>query len=340
MMTIKKDLHVILCRTDGIGDVVLSLPIAGIIKENCPFGWVTFIGRSYTKPVIDCCKAVDEFYDFDELNDKIIASWQADAAILLFPDRRLAKMLSLAHVPVRIGTSHRWYNWIYCTVKVPFSRRNSDLHEAQLNTKLLAPIGLDADFTKEGLSTFYHFERPFVQFPLLDYVKSSSLYTLIMHPKSKGSAREWPLTRYYELALQLADYSIQVIITGTEAESQLIKDDCPQLLSLPNVIDATGKLNLIELIALISSADGLIACSTGPLHIAAMCDIYAIGLYPAKRPMHPGRWAPLGQQAEYLVLDKNCKSCPESTACACLASISVQEVKAHILGNMTSKRKR
>jgi ADP-heptose:LPS heptosyltransferase len=44
----------------------------------------------------------------------------------------------------------------------------------------------------------------------------------------------------------------------------------------------------------------LVAASTGPLHIASAVGIHAIGLYPSKRPMHPGRWMPLGGNASYL----------------------------------------
>lgn len=39
--------------------------------------------------------------------------------------------------PARNGTSHRWWNWFTCNERVDFSRKRSDLHEAQLNIKLL-----------------------------------------------------------------------------------------------------------------------------------------------------------------------------------------------------------
>jgi heptosyltransferase-3 len=57
---------------------------------------------------------------------------------------------------------------------------------------------------------------------------------------------------------------------------------------------------LDELIAFIFNADGLLASGTGPLHLAAASGIHALGLFPPSRPIHPGRWAPLGKKAEYL----------------------------------------
>jgi ADP-heptose:LPS heptosyltransferase len=64
---------------------------------------------------------------------------------------------------------------------------------------------------------------------------------------------------------------------------------------LAHVHDITGKLSLHELIAFISSCQLIVAASTGPLHIAAGTGVHAVGLYPCEKPMHAGRWAPLGK---------------------------------------------
>ena len=86
-----------------------------------------------------------------------------------------------------------------------------------------------------------------------------------------------------------------VYVTGTEKEGKLLKD-------LPigeheNVYDMTGKMSLAQLISFISRCDGLVAASTGPLHIGAALGVKAVGLYPPIRPIHPGRWGAIGRQA-------------------------------------------
>src|SRR5690606_29135082 len=67
------------------------------------------------------------------------------------------------------------------------------------------------------------------------------------------------------------------------------------------VVDISGMMNLSQFLAFIQQSDGLLACSTGPLHLAAALGKAAIGLYPPERPVHPGRWAPLGKNAKVLV---------------------------------------
>jgi heptosyltransferase-3 len=53
-------------RTDAIGDVVLTLPIAGWLKQQHPGCRVVLIGRAYTAAVAAACPWVDEFLNYDE----------------------------------------------------------------------------------------------------------------------------------------------------------------------------------------------------------------------------------------------------------------------------------
>ena len=87
-----------------------------------------------------------------------------------------------------------------------------------------------------------------------------------------------------------------------------------------------GKLSLDELIAFILACDGLVAASTGPLHIAAALGKRAIGLFSARKPIHPGRWAPLGIQSESLVFDQDCVKCRKKEHCDCINKIPVEHI--------------
>jgi heptosyltransferase III len=92
-----------------------------------------------------------------------------------------------------------------------------------------------------------------------------------------------------------------------------------------HVHDVTGTTSLAELLALIDASDGFIAASTGPLHCAAALGVPTLGLFSPRRPIHPGRWAPIGARAELLV------GTPGADARAELASIPVQDVVGRVL---------
>jgi heptosyltransferase-3 len=138
---------IIISRTDSIGDVVLTLPMAGIIKQFLPQSNIIFLGRNYTKDVIALSEHVDEFVSYDDIlklnpNEQIDAFKKLNAThiIHVFPVKEIAHLAKKAGIAHRIGTTNRLWHWFTCNVRIKLSRKNSDLHEAQLNTKLLAPI--------------------------------------------------------------------------------------------------------------------------------------------------------------------------------------------------------
>lgn len=312
--------HIILCRTDNIGDVILSLPVAGYLKKIFPNIKISFLGKSYTRPIIEACEHIDEFIDREEiLVSKVLT---ADAILFLYPDKAIAKLASKNRIAKRVGTANRWYHWLYINKKIFFSRKKSNLHEGQLNFKLLEGIGVSHSPTLEEITKLYGLVAPKIEFSEL---KDTSRKHIILHPKSKGSAREWPIANYETLANLLVAKGCEVWVTGTIPEGNLIKQQAPNFFDAPHIHDVSGQLTLTQLISFISKADGLVACSTGPLHIAAALNKIAVGLYPPRKPIHPGRWAAIGTNVAILVIDKNCMGC-EPSGCSCIEAISVNKV--------------
>lgn len=322
--------HIVISRTDAIGDVVLTLPMAQILKELYKDVYISFIGKNYTLPILECCTYIDEVV---LENDFISGKWQPnikpDAIIFVKPEREIAKFAKKRGIKLRVGTSHRLFHFLYANKLINFSRKKSDLHEMELNFKLLKPF-TSVKFKKEDMVNQYGLQAPAISENVKGILRKTVNHTpIILHPKSRGSAREWPLEAYIELTKEISkiDPSIIFLITGTEAEGQLIRAENQALLFQPNTIDLTGQLTLTEFISLISEANGLVACSTGPLHIASALGINALGLYPPTRPMHPGRWAPVGKKAGYLVQNHPCEAnALDKHNCSCLKGISVNEV--------------
>lgn len=321
--------RVIVTRTDNLGDVILTLPLLGYLKATMPEVRIYFVGKKYTHPVIDKCIHVDKLLDREELlkDPMMLRSIHADSILFIYPDRELAKLSKKLGIKTRVATAHRWFNWIYCNYRVDFSRLRSRLHESQLNFKLLSPFKMYWDFDLKEIGGFYGLVPPLNghQGHL-----SQTHFNLILHPKSKGSAREWHLDHYYDLAQALPADRYKIYITGLQEEGDAIRSERPEIFSLPHVTDLTGKMSLDDLMSFISQADGLVACSTGVLHLAAALNKFVVGLYSPMRPIHPGRWMPIGKHANYLVINKNCSACRRSKECACVNEITAEQVKQKI----------
>lgn len=363
--------HILISRTDSIGDVILTLPLAGLLKQIFPYLRISFLGMPYTKDVIEACHHIDHFIDWQSVKNmpdkesvRLLKSLNAEVIIHVFPRKQIARLAKKAGIPIRIGASGRLYHWWNCNKITRLSRKNSNLHESLLNLKLAKPI-IGEDIINKiindesgrslvlydgntninntrlnspttGIPSLYGFSAaPYEDKTFGGFIDPACL-NIILHPRSKGSAREWGIENYSYLARKLASKRIntangillcKVFITGTKAEGEMLKEEGFFELAGPEVINMTGHFNLTDFIQFINAADALVAGSTGPLHIASALGKITLGLYPPIRPMHPGRWAPLGVKADYLVADKVCSKCRNLSSCECMKLITPGEVQ-------------
>jgi len=333
---------IIISRTDGIGDVILALPMVGVLKELFPECKIIFLGKTYTKAIIDTCKNVDLFLAWDELEKlgeeraaEELTKLQADVILHVFPRKSIAEIAKKAQIPLRIGTSSRYYHWGTCNRLVSLSRRRSTAHEAQLNLKLLISLGAKKKYEWSEIAKYYGFSN--VK-PLSDqYLQliDKEKFNLLIHPCSKGSAREWGFRNYRKLLEILPENQFKVFISGTAEEENILRKEIFNY--FPEIIDLTGKLTLEELISFLANIDGVFAASTGPLHMGAALGKFAWGVYAPMRPIHPGRWAPIGLHASFFVKEKYCSKCRKSKRCECIESITPEEVKKKIMESVKQK---
>ena len=324
-------MRIIISRTDNIGDVVLTLPMASLLKQRYPKAQIIVLARAYVEAVVMAHPAVDEFVDWETLQTQtdadIVAAFKAlnaDIILHVFPNTRIAKCAAQAKIPLRIGTNRRWYHWLYCNRLVNFSRKNSHLHEAQLNLKLLKALHLPTDYQMSAIIALNLLrlkgDIPKNVKTLLDPNK----FNLIIHPGSNGNSKEWPLAQFQSLLQALPKDRFHIIINGSAAENERLGKTLSA--ACPEAINAMGTLSLNELIFLLSAADGLVVNSTGPLHIAAALGTKTLGLFPSNPGKSPERWGPIGMQAHYLAAPI-CIACKTKTGvCTCMQGISVEQV--------------
>jgi ADP-heptose:LPS heptosyltransferase len=323
--------HILITRTDNIGDVVLTLPLAGYLKQRFPGIRIGFLCRAYAAPMVRGCKALDYVVELEQLQDAVAEFKNSDIDTIIFakPDKRLAAAAAKAGIRNRVGTSHRWFHWLYCNRLAHFSRVKSNLHEAQLNFELLRPLGITHIPALSEIPALYQLGAPpYTGRPRL----MPDQFNIVLHPKSNGNGREWPIAHYAALAgLLQPQAGIKLWVTGTEREGQWVEQHAPGLLQMPNVGNVCGKLTLDELAAFINGADGLIASGTGPLHLSAALGKSTLGLFPPMRPIDPARWGALGAKAQVLCQPAGCGGCRNEAECACMRKITPEEVAGVVM---------
>lgn len=329
---------ILISRTDSIGDVILTIPMCIWIKKTYPASRIIFLGDKYTRPVLECVDEIDEIIEWSTLQQMpeankvdLLRCKKIDICLHVFPRKEIATLARKAKIEHRVGTSHRAFHLLTCNHRLNFSRKNSDFHEAQLNFELLRPYGIETLPSIDAITEMMqNFKVKAIELPAAiteDLQKQTK--KVILHPKSQGSAMEWPIEKYIELAETLLTKGYSVYFTGTENDGNTFRGLIP---IHENCMDTTGKMNLDQLIVFISKCDVLVACSTGPLHIAGVLNLHTIGLFSQRRPIHPGRWKALGKDVHILVNEKEDTNPKAKTDNNTLHQIEVKNVLKAIEG--------
>jgi len=327
--------RLLVSRADNIGDVLLTLPMLGYVKQRWAGVRIFFLGTDYTSPLLSFCSHIDQicswsFLENLSLTERInhLKQYDLSAVIHVLPRYPIAKTCHLAQIPLRIGTAHRWYHWLYCNHRVWFSRYHSAQHESQLNFQLLSLWGKTPKFSLQELRKYSGFSIKNSNKIWLNSKLPDPQHTrkrIVLQPMSRGHAQEWSLRNYAFLAQDLASRGFLVLFSGTEKEGRLYRPHLKRVFS-EAIIDISGKYHLNHFIQFLAEIDIMVGGSTGPLHIAAMLGKRVIGLYPSDTSMHPDRWSPLGKYVTIHTPEKSSLQQPSST----LDAISWQRVSKSI----------
>ena len=99
----------------------------------------------------------------------------------------------------------------------------------------------------------------------------------------------WSNAAFAELVRALASNE-DVVLTGGPEDRSLFAD---VLCELPaGVLDLVGRANLLELAALCRRARTMVACDTGPMHVAVASGLRVVALFG---PADPVRTGPYGE---------------------------------------------
>jgi heptosyltransferase-3 len=318
--------NILIVRTDRLGDVVLTLPMARAIKKALPNARVTFLARQYTQPIIGRCPDVNEVRIIDDKTSlwKIVRQFQqCDAAFFPSPRFPLALAAFIARVPKRIGTGYRWYSFLF-TDKIYEHRKTAEHHEAEYNLRMLASIGITANAAELPVIKLQSPEIQFVDRWIVEHLGAVNAKFAVLHITSGGSTQAWPIEKFIEVGRAIAEkYQMGIVLTGVDADAATIQAAMASM-NATNPFPFVGR-TISELAALLTRASLVIAGSTGPGHLAAALGAPTIGVFPLPRPLSKERWGFRGPQVINLS-PKPISECPNCTNCTCMERISTEDV--------------
>lgn len=308
--------RILISRTDGLGDVIATLPIAVALKQLAPQAEVAFLTTPYTAPIVRRVAEVDRVLTISKMRKglHVMRIYRPDAIIFARPDFKLALESVLARIDVRIGTGYRLYSGLF-TRWVYEHRRKGARHEAQYGVNLLSPL-----FQGE-----FSVKMPELQLSPQGQAEAARRLAesgvvgeyFVIHPGSRGSAATYSATGYGAVAQALLrEYpDLSIVITAGPGEERLarqVEQNAGASAAWGGRIAVIEDLSLDGLSELLRNARGFLGSSSGPAHLAALVHTPVVGLYPGLPPLWPARWRPLGEHVSTLVPhpdEEFCETC-------------------------------
>lgn len=331
--------NLLVVRTDRIGDVILSLPLAELIKKHFPKCKVTYLLREYTECLAHNHPFIDSILLLKEANGnplifenvKMLRKCNFDSSVIVYPTFHTALITFLSGIKNRIGTGYRSYSFLF-NHKIYEHRKHAEKHELEYNVNLLKAFGISEAVSKDKLE--FHLNISQVSKNKIENLLDGnniepSKPIIIIHPGSGGSSIDLPINSFIKLVeMILEKLDANIIITGMNSEKEI----CNQITLNNNIKNLAGLLSLSELIALIDKSAIFISNSTGPIHIAAALKKNTIGFYPKILSSSSKRWGPYSNKAQVFVPTIDCKNCTREQCerLNCMSSIKMDEVFSEV----------
>jgi heptosyltransferase-2 len=155
--------------------------------------------------------------------------------------------------------------------------------------------------------------------------KFNGKYIVFCPDAEYGSAKKWPTNKWMNLAIELSEL-YKIIIVGLDTS---ISDEFKSLES-DKIINLIGITNLVEVIEIIASSEGVVSNDSGLMHVSASLERKTIALYGSSSPIYT---PPLisKKKRDIIYKDLECSPCFKRVCPLghkkCLNDIKVDEVK-------------
>ncbi len=348
-------MNIIINRTDAIGDTLLTLPIAKLLKEkdsNVKVGVLVSSRCGDLMSLIDC---IDEYWVFDtswDLKEKwkflsqVFTGFNPDTYLYAGGSHFPSFYAWIRRIKNRAGLISKWPSFLFLNKGMRQSRSRGRDHESDYSMDLLSPLGIH--YRKE--------EREFYQAKIvLDPSERKEVWEqfkkeqgderpiVLIHPGMSGHTLNWPSSFYGQLIKELAKcypgrylYTVSYTPSDTlyikglrdylevEAKEVLEKDVC--------FYDGSRK-GLRYFTHLMAKAQLFIGPSTGTTHMANALGLKQVCFYSPIKVQSAQRWGPFKRDEQVVLLTPDVV-CEERFKCAeqacsfyqCMAKIEVVKV--------------
>ncbi|MCI0706139.1 MAG: lipopolysaccharide heptosyltransferase II [Ignavibacteriae bacterium] len=282
--------RILIVQTAFLGDVVLTLPLAQVLKEYFTSSKIDMLVVPRSADLIRTHSVLNEALVFDKYGaDRGVRGFmrlvrrlkerQYGLAVVPHRSMRSALLTFLAGIPLRIGFDKS-------TGRILFNktvRYRKDLHEVERNILLLKAIGIE--HSARVLPRLYPSESDRMKVnAILDDLELPNTRNLIaVAPGTVWNTKRWLKERYAGLAGLLANEQFDVVLVGGKEDEGLC-EDIRNMNTSSRIYNAAGKLSTLQSAELIRRCQLLVCNDSAPMHFAAAVGTPVVSIFGATVP--------------------------------------------------------
>ena len=336
---------ILIMRSDGIGDFILSLPAMDTLRRSFPGAYIVLFTSNWQEALAKKIRIFNEIIIWDNSKNYYLTcptkfkylsyrmlryiprinSLKFDLAIDYKGDLRNQIIMWLCSIRFRFGFTQRLGRFLL-THPTDYKK---GIHKSTLYWQLISPL-IDSVSMVPYNFVISKEDRQKAENFLLEEGVSEKDRIIVIHPVARWQAKTWPKEKFAKLSnLLLSLPLIKVIFIGA-------KEDLPAIIKIKNImhgkpIISAERLDFLETAAIIQRAQLFVGNDAAPMHMANILNIQSIGLFG---PTDPKTSGPQGEKS--IVIRKIAGRCPgcfknKPGKCLypqdfCMDKISVEEV--------------
>ena len=187
-----------------------------------------------------------------------------------------------------------------------------DRPEAESRLALLAELGIQPDASGEARRPTFHpteQSRRRVARRLAEsaWEEPSEGPRIVLHVGAGTPAKGWPAESWQELVGRLVvRLGARIVLVGGPRDRAVARRILGRR-AWPDLADCTGRLDVVELAALLEQADLVVGADSGPAHLAAAVGAPVVVLFSGTN--RPRQWQPCGEHVRVLQHRVDCSPC-------------------------------
>ena len=275
--------NILIIKPGAIGDVLQLTPVIRALKSKHPAAEITLlVGSAVTAELFRYNDAVSGTIVYDKRG--------AHKSFMSFI--RLWKQLRAAKFDLVINFQRsNFRTWLLasaafpCRILVYHKARDRTVHAVVNYLETLAPLGISSTDLELELSPGP--EAKAFAGNLLSAFKASNRPLIALNPGASHPIKQWGTDQFAALADILSkELSANIIIVGGLDDIPLSEEIAQHTSSRPLLL--AGKLDLLQLGAVLEQCDILVSGDTGPMHVATAVGTRVAGLFGSTDPARTG----------------------------------------------------